>query len=85
MLTDATRDSLSRTQHWSNARSRIALDRPGTPAEIGAVIAFLLSDDAAYMTGSVVVVDGGHTAGWRNTDWAAVPVDDPAPRAPSQP
>jgi NAD(P)-dependent dehydrogenase (short-subunit alcohol dehydrogenase family) len=37
------------------------LRRPGTPEEIGSVVAFLLSDDAAYMTGEVVSVDGGAT------------------------
>ncbi len=37
------------------------LRRPGTPEEIAAVVAFLLSDDAAYMTGEVVSVDGGAT------------------------
>ena len=34
----------------------------GTPAEIGAVIAFLASDAAPYMTGSEIYVDGGWTA-----------------------
>jgi NAD(P)-dependent dehydrogenase (short-subunit alcohol dehydrogenase family) len=37
------------------------LRRPGTPEEIGAVVAFLLSDDASYMTGEVVSIDGGAT------------------------
>lgn len=35
------------------------LRRAGTPDEIGAVAAFLLSDDAAYMTGEMVSADGG--------------------------
>ena len=38
------------------------MGRLGTPAEIGAVIAFLASDTASYMTGSEVYVDGGWTA-----------------------
>ena len=39
----------------------IPLKRPGTPADIAHAAAFLASDDASYITGSVVVVDGGWT------------------------
>ncbi len=35
------------------------LRRAGTPAEIASVVAFLLSEESAYMTGEVVSVDGG--------------------------
>jgi 3-oxoacyl-[acyl-carrier protein] reductase len=35
------------------------LARLGVPQDIGGVVAFLLSDDAAWMTGQTVVVDGG--------------------------
>jgi NAD(P)-dependent dehydrogenase (short-subunit alcohol dehydrogenase family) len=35
------------------------LRRVGTPDEIAGVVAFLLGDDAAYITGEVVSVDGG--------------------------
>lgn len=38
------------------------LRRPGTGDEIASVIAFLLGDGAAYMTGEVVSVDGGAAA-----------------------
>jgi NAD(P)-dependent dehydrogenase (short-subunit alcohol dehydrogenase family) len=35
------------------------LGRVAQPSEIGEVIAFLSSDRASFMTGSIVVVDGG--------------------------
>jgi 3-oxoacyl-[acyl-carrier protein] reductase len=37
----------------------IALGRFGTPPEIAAAVGYLASDDAAYVTGQVLVVDGG--------------------------
>jgi NAD(P)-dependent dehydrogenase (short-subunit alcohol dehydrogenase family) len=48
--------------------SHIPLHRPGTPDEIANVILFLASDYASYITGSVLVVDGGWTCGY-NRDW----------------
>ncbi len=41
--------------------SQIALGRPGTPEDIARVVAFLASDEACYMTGQVLAVDGGMT------------------------
>lgn len=41
--------------------SRIPLGKTGKPADIAAAVAFLVSDDAAYITGQTLVVDGGLT------------------------
>jgi NAD(P)-dependent dehydrogenase (short-subunit alcohol dehydrogenase family) len=43
-------------------RAAHAIGREGEPEEIAAVAAFLLTDDASFMTGAVVSVDGGQTA-----------------------
>jgi glucose 1-dehydrogenase len=42
---------------------RIPWGRLGTPREIGRVAAFLASDDAEYITGAIVRVDGAHILG----------------------
>lgn len=39
--------------------SRVPLGRMGQPDEAANIFAFLLSDEASYVTGSTYVVDGG--------------------------
>jgi glucose 1-dehydrogenase len=41
--------------------SHIPIPRPGTADEMAAVVCFLASDDAAYITGQTIFVDGGLT------------------------
>lgn len=43
--------------------SRIPLHRAGRPQEVSELVAFLASNNSSYMTGSIVVVDGGWLAG----------------------
>lgn len=45
-----------------NQQLRVPLGRWGEPEEIGRVAAFLASDDASFLTGQAIVVDGGFTA-----------------------
>ena len=42
---------------------KIPLGRHAQPEEVAGLFAYLASDDAAYLTGSVYVMDGGETAG----------------------
>ncbi|WDV34220.1 SDR family oxidoreductase [Streptomyces sp. AD16] len=53
------------TRHRLRGRERAVGARgpAGDPQEIARVVAFLLSDDATYITGEEVVVDGGLTSG----------------------
>jgi NAD(P)-dependent dehydrogenase (short-subunit alcohol dehydrogenase family) len=39
--------------------SRTPLGRPGEPSEVASIAAFLASDDASYITGETIYVDGG--------------------------
>jgi NAD(P)-dependent dehydrogenase (short-subunit alcohol dehydrogenase family) len=60
-ITTAPDQALAR-QHWA---SYTALNRVATPVEIGEAILLAASPRASYLTGSVILADGGATAGKR--------------------
>jgi NAD(P)-dependent dehydrogenase (short-subunit alcohol dehydrogenase family) len=49
-------------QYREDAAKSTILKRPGTPEEVAACILFLASDDASFVTGTLLFVDGGATA-----------------------
>jgi NAD(P)-dependent dehydrogenase (short-subunit alcohol dehydrogenase family) len=51
----------SREAAYAVVTQDVPLRRPSTPEEIAGTVAWLLSDDAAYVNGAVIPVDGGHT------------------------
>jgi 3-oxoacyl-[acyl-carrier protein] reductase len=56
-------DTAMAALHGEEKNAEIAkntpLGRAGTPQEVAAAIAFLASEEAGYMTGSVIDVNGG--------------------------
>ena len=60
-----------------------ALPRPlsefAKPEDIAGLVKFLISEDAKFIVGQLIVIDGGMEATWREKDWPAVwniPVDE---------
>ena len=63
MLRDALAASGDFEQNWRRTEMVIPLGRIRAPEDIASATVFLASEDAAYITGAVLPVDGGRTAG----------------------
>lgn len=61
IATDLTRATLENPEIRARRVGRIVLGEPGTPADIGAAVAFLASKETRWMTGTTITVDGGQT------------------------
>ncbi|PSR31280.1 MAG: short-chain dehydrogenase [Sulfobacillus benefaciens] len=59
ILTDINRDHYADPAIWQRDVGRIPLGRLGNPEDIAGVAAFLASDDARYVNGADILVDGG--------------------------
>lgn len=62
IMTDMLQSVANDREAKRRVLSRTPLGRIGTPDEIASVAAFLASDDASYITGEIIYVDGGRLA-----------------------
>jgi NAD(P)-dependent dehydrogenase (short-subunit alcohol dehydrogenase family) len=74
-LSSATEEDLRREREYLR---RVPMRRPATPEEQAKVVLFLASDDASFVNGETIVVDGGELTG----DWYD---DDAGPPVPENP
>jgi len=51
----------SSSEEELSAGTQTPVGRSGTPEEVGHVAVFLASEEASYVTGQLIVVDGGNT------------------------
>lgn len=63
IVTEMTRALIDHPRDSAEYLKNIPLGRYGTPDDVAGVVAFLACDDAAWITGHHLIVDGGQTAG----------------------
>ncbi|MGA2977065.1 MAG: SDR family NAD(P)-dependent oxidoreductase [Spirochaetia bacterium] len=62
ILTDMTRFHWEQPEPAAFIRTRVPVGRIGTPEDVGNAVALLCADEAAYINGVGIIVDGGHQA-----------------------
>jgi 3alpha(or 20beta)-hydroxysteroid dehydrogenase len=62
IATDMIRDTLENPELWAQRLRRLPMGRAGTTEDVAYGVLYLASDEASYMTGSELVIDGGTTA-----------------------
>lgn len=62
IATDMIKEMLADPAQWEQRLQRLPMRRVGTPDDIAYGVLFLASDEASFMTGSELVIDGGTTA-----------------------
>ena len=62
IATDMIKDVLEDRARWEQRLRRLPMGRVGTPEDVAYGVLYLASDEAGYVTGSELVIDGGTTA-----------------------
>ena len=62
IATDMIADTMSNEAAWKERLRRLPMGRVGTADEVAYGVLYLASDEASYVTGSELVIDGGTTA-----------------------
>ena len=60
--TDMIQDSMTDPDKLTERMKLVPMGRFGTPEEVAFGVLYLASDEASFVTGSELVIDGGHTA-----------------------
>ena len=67
ILTEASEPVFSQSNYISAIEKGVPLQRAGLPAEVADLVVFLASNKASYLTGQIIVIDGGFLAYCRMT------------------